>query len=319
MIVNDSAKVAKVAKKYNCELCDYKCCNKTNFDKHLLTVKHKKRENGSEMVVDDNKSCKKLHYSCTIVNDSNKPVNKKWTCICGKVYEWDSGLYRHKKTCPYVGIKSQEINESSVSQDLILEVVKKQQDQISQLTDAIKDIAPKLGNNNTTNSHNINNTNQFNINVFLNEECKNAINMSDFIKSIEVSLEQLDLTKTKGLEKGITQVIMDNMNKLSVHERPLHCTDTKREILYIKDNNKWEKDKDKEKIKQVIKKTQNKNYTALKKWTEVNPDFMGDDSKQMYYAKAISQAGKHLMGLDDKIIKNVCKQTYVKEDINTIK
>ena len=168
----------------------------------------------------------------------------------------------------------------------------KHQNQISQLTDALNHIAPKLGNNNTTNSHNTNNTNQFNINVFLNEDCKNAINMSEFIKSIEVSLEQLDLTKTKGLEKGITKVIMDNMNKLSVHERPLHCTDTKRETLYIKDDDKWEKDKDQTKIKEVIKKTQNKNYTALKKWKDENPDYMGDDAKQIYYAKAMSAAGK---------------------------
>jgi hypothetical protein len=216
--------------------------------------------------------------------------------------------------------------ETSVSQETILEVFKKQQeannemmlkqqDQISQLTDALNHIAPKLGNNNTTNSNNTNNTNQFNINVFLNEDCKNAINMSDFIKSIEVSLEQLDLTKTKGLEKGITQVIMDNMNKLSVHERPLHCTDTKRETLYIKDHDKWEKDKDKTKIKEVIKKASNKNYTALKKWEEANPDYMDDDAKAIYYAKAMSAAGKPIDGIDEKIIKNVCKQTYVKEDI----
>ena len=139
--------------------------------------------------------------------------------------------------------------------------------------------------------------------------------MSDFIKSIEVSLEQLDLTKTKGLEKGITQVIMDNMNKLSVHERPLHCTDSKRETLYIKDDDKWEKDKDKTKIKEVIKKASNKNYMALQNWRKENPDYLDDDSKAIYYAKAMSAAGKPIDGIDQKIIKNVCKQTYVKEDL----
>jgi len=106
---------------------------------------------------------------------------------------------------------------------------------------------------------------------------------------------------------------MDNMNKLSIHERPLHCTDVKRETLYIKDNDKWEKDNDKEKIKQVIKKTQNKNYPALQKWTKANPDYMGDDSKQIYYAKAMSKVGKPIEEVDDKIIKNLCKENYVKE------
>lgn len=283
---------------YICNTCNYFTSRKSQYERHLLTAKHKN-----------------LHYT-----DEKVPlVPKTHVCICGKSYKHRQSLFTHQSKCPYEPVKNEEVNETSVSQDLILEVVKKQQDQISQLTDAIKDITPNLGNNNTTNSNNTNNTNQFNINVFLNEDCKNAINMSDFIKSIEVSLEQLDLTKTKGLEKGITQVIMDNMNKLSVHERPLHCTDTKREILYIKEDDKWEKDKDKTKIKEVIKKAQNKNYTALTKWTKANPDFMGDDSKQMYYAKAMSQAGKQLDGVDNKIIKNVCKQTYVKEDLNTIK
>tara|TARA_B110000305_G_C19426517_1_gene633880 strand:+ start:766 stop:1653 length:888 start_codon:yes stop_codon:yes gene_type:complete len=291
----------KVAKEYFCENCNYKCFNKTNFDKHLYTRKHKNLQNTDEKVAKVAKDC------------------KTFVCICGKSYKHRQSLFTHQSKCTYEPAKNEEVIETSVSQNAILEVVKKQQDQLTQLTDAIKDIAPKLGNNNTTNSHNTNNTNQFNINVFLNEDCKNAINMSDFIKSIEVSLQQLDLTKTKGLEKGITQVIMDNMNKLSVHERPLHCTDTKRETLYIKDNDKWEKDNNKEKIKEVIKKTQNKNYTALTKWAEANPGFMGDDSKQMYYAKAMSQAGKQLHGVDDKIIKNVCKQTYIKEDLNTIK
>ncbi len=285
---------------YSCKTCNYFTSRKSQYERHLLTAKHKNLHNTDEKV----------------------PLEPKtFVCICGKSYKHRQSLFTHQSKCTYEPVKNEEVNETSVSQDLILEVVKKQQDQISQLTDAIKEIAPNLGNNNTTNtnSHNTNNTNQFNINVFLNEDCKNAINMSEFIKSIEVSLEQLDLTKTKGLEKGITKVIMDNMNKLSVHERPLHCTDIKRETLYIKDNDKWEKDKDKEKIKEVIKKTQNKNYPALQKWTEANPGYMGDDAKQIYYAKAMSAAGKPIDEVDDKIIKNVCKQTYVKEDLNTIK
>ena len=293
MIINDSEKVAKVAEKYYCKICDYECCRKHNFDKHILTAKHKKLENDSKMIVNDSEKVAK--------------VAKEYICECGKEFKWNSGLYRHKKTCNYKPAPTQDNN-------LILKLIEQQ-------GEMMKMMASNMGNNNNNNnSHNTtNNTNQFNINVFLNEDCKNAINMSDFIKSIEVSLEQLDLTKTKGLEKGITQVIMDNMNKLSVHERPLHCTDTKRETLYIKEDDKWEKDKDKTKIKEVIKKASNKNYTALQNWRKENPDYMDDEAKQIYYAKAMSQAGKPIDNVDEKIIKNVCKQTYVKEDINTIK
>ena len=103
------------------------------------------------------------------------------------------------------------------------------------------------------------------------------------------------------------------MNKLSLYERPIHCTDTKRETLYIKDNNIWEKDTDKSKIKQAIKKTSNKNYTALTNWTKANPNFMKDDNKQLFYAKAISSVGKPLEGIDVKVIKNLCNSTKLKE------
>lgn len=297
-------KVAKVAKEYFCESCNYRCSNKTNFEKHLETVKHKKRLleiSGNEKVA----------------NVADKLICEK----CERVFKTNSGLWKHKNKnlC-----KEVSQNNSGITTEFLTEFIKANNEMMFKATaenmkDAVvtvmKEIAPNLGNNNTTNSNNTNNTNQFNINVFLNEDCKNAINMSDFIKSIEVSLEQLDLTKTKGLEKGITQVIMDNMNKLSIHERPLHCTDTKRETLYIKDHDKWEKDKDKTKIKEVIKKASNKNYTALKKWEEANPNYMDDEAKQIYYAKAMSAAGKPIDGVDEKIIKNVCKQTYVKEDI----
>ena len=154
----------------------------------------------------------------------------------------------------------------------------------TELTKKMVEIAPNMGNNN---NNTINNNQKFNINVFLNEECKDAINMSDFLKSIEVSFEQLDYTKVNGLEKGITKVIMDNLNKLSKYERPIHCTDMKRETIYIKDDDRWEKDKDKEMIKKVINKTSNKNYTALVNWKDENPNFMNYDEKQAYFAKHI--------------------------------
>ena len=289
----------KEYKEYVCKCCDYKCSNKTNFEKHLHTQKHKKQI---------------IEISGNVVVE--KPVEHFACENCEKVFKTNSGLWKHrnKNICKEVSQKN-----TGISTELLAEVLQKHSEANAEMmkntvVSIMKEMAPQMGNNNTTNSNNT----QFNINVFLNEECKNAINMSDFIKSIEVSLAQLDLTKRCGLEKGITQVIMDNMNKLSIYERPLHCTDTKRETLYIKDQDKWSKDNNKMKMKEVIKKTQNKNYSALVEWTRENPNFMKDDSKQMFYAKAISQVGKCIDDVDDKIIKQVCKQTYVKDEINML-
>ena len=298
-------KPEKTDKKYSCINCNYFTSNKTDYYRHLSTEKHKKR-------ISEDKSL--TEFTAKIVN---------YTCKCGKEYKSRQGVYNHKKKCTYEE-KCVEIIDNNIkpiiSQELVLDIInenKEQRNQIQELTNTIKELVPQIGNNNTNNSHNTTN-NQFSINVFLNEQCKDAINMSDFIKSIEVSLEQLDFTKTNGLEKGISNVIMENMSKLSLYERPVHCTDTKRETLYIKDNDTWEKDKNKEKIKHVIKKTSNKNYTALNNWTKENPDFMEDDEKQMFYARTMSKLGKPIDGIDDKIVKKICNETYVKDRLKEI-
>ena len=196
------------------------------------------------------------------------------------------------------------MNESNEIKNTLIQENKELRQQISELI-------PKIGNTTTNNTQN----NKFNINVFLNEECKNALNMSDFIKSIEVSLEQLDFTKTNGLAEGLSNTILENMSKLSLHERPVHCTDVKREILYVKEADEWSKDKSKEKIKDAIKSASNKNYGALNNWKNENPDFIEIEDKQDYFARVISTIGKPIDGVDNKIIKNICKETYVKDSL----
>ena len=163
------------------------------------------------------------------------------------------------------------------------------------------------------NSNTINNNQKFNINVFLNEQCKDALNMSDFIKSLKVNLEELDVIKENGLAEGISKTIINNMSKLSIYERPLHCTDIKRETLYIKENNNWRKDDNKEKIKEAIKKTSSKNYNALQTWKEFNPDYMSNEDKTNYFAKTISTLGKLDNNIDNKIIKIYAKKHMLKK------
>ena len=263
-----------------------------------------------------------------------KVENEEFTCFCGKSYKHRQSLFKHQQKCNNKQSITLERQKSGVSDELVCQLVKdntemkklfgdlvnvvkekdKQLENVvkenTELTKKIVEMKPSMGNNNNNNN---NNTNNFNINMFLNEQCKDAINMTDFIKSIQVSFEQLDYIKVNGLEKGITKILMDNMNKLGKFERPLHCTDIKRETLYIKDDNKWEKDITKDKIKKVINKTSNKNFTALCQWKNNNTDFMEYDDKQAYFAKTISKIGKPVSEVENKIIKTICKENYIKE------
>ena len=136
--------------------------------------------------------------------------------------------------------------------------------------------------------------------------------MSDFIKSIEVSLQQLDYTKEKGFVNGLSNVIIENMNKLELYERPIHCTDTKRETLYIKDDDVWEKDINKQKIKKAIKDVSTKQFCALNNWTKENPDFQNNEHKQNYYTHALVSIANNKQHNEDKIIKKLCNNSYIK-------
>ena len=278
--------VAKVANIFECKICNYITSKKSNYNKHLLTAKHTNLHN----------------------TDKNVAKVATFNCACGKSYKHRQSLYTHQSKCMFKDTESIDKNLSqNLSQEFVLDVIKKQQDQITELTNTIKEMAPLI------NSNTFNNNQKFNINVFLNEQCKNAINMSDFIKSLKVNLEELDVIKENGLAEGISKTIINNMSKLSIYERPLHCTDIKRETLYIKEHDNWSKDNNKEKIKEAIKKTSSKNYNALQEWKESNPDYMNNEDKTDYFTKTISTLGKLDNNIDNKVIKNICKETYVKE------
>jgi uncharacterized coiled-coil protein SlyX len=292
---------------YYCEFCDYYAKRIDIIKKHLSTLKHERN-----------------HMAIKKVEKGGKGGYSKFSCAnCSKEFLSNSGLWRHKKkciiynqliTCDNSNNKNEFLNENCITQNVIIKELKdiiiEQQNQISKQQEQISEMIPKIGNNNTTQN------NKFNIQVFLNEKCKDAINMTDFVKSIQVSIEQLDFTKQNGLADGLSKTIMDNMNKLSVYERPLHCTDIKRETLYIKDENIWTKDSSKEKIKKAIKKASGKNYNALQDWKEENPDFMSNDSKTDYFTKTITIIGKSGEATEEKIIKNLCKETYIKDNID---
>ena len=315
-------KSAKIRKEFICIKCDYNTCDKKDYTKHINTAKHKYNTN----------------VDIVLTNIEKKSANvNEILCSCGKKYKSRQGLYAHKKKCTTMengktidnsnnvnninnlnnvnntNHSSNTNNQLTLTNDLIIkllndnkemrEIIIKQQDQISELL-------PKIGNNFITNN---NNNNKFNIQVFLNERCKDAINMSDFIKSIQVSLQQLDYTKQNGIVNGLSNVIIENMNKLGLYQRPIHCTDIKRESLYIKDDDNWEKDTNKEKIRKAIKDVSTKQFCALSKWTKENPDFQNNEFKQNYYTHTLVAIANNKEHNEEKIIKKLCNNSYIKE------
>ena len=310
----------KMPEFYYCSKCDFRCSKKSNYEAHLLTRKHNYGNN-------DNKKMPKnaASYMCS---------------ICNKEYKFASGLSRHKKKCFESQELCQPITETtlintnivnSLSKDMIVDLIKenseikelicKQSEKIEEQNKQITELLPKINNTTNINNHITNNANvkqKFNINIFLNEQCKDALNMNDFINQIEVSLDQLDITNSKGLAEGLSNVLLESISKLSLYERPVHCTDIKRETLYIKDNNSWEKDSNKTKIKKAIKEASNKQYKTLQQWTQENPDLDKNDKKQEYFAKTISAMGKDNDKTEDKVIKKICSNTYLKESFDDI-
>ena len=283
-------------KKYICEICDYKCSKKFLLKQHFLTLKHKKNE--------------KQHSA------TPKYAQNKFACEnCGKEYKQRSGLWRHKKKCiqtTSLDIKKDNNQLIDVMKTIITnfnnnnDIKNELLEQIKIQSNIIKDIIPKIGNNNNSN-------NKLNINVFLNEKCKNAINMTDFIDSLQIKLKDIDYTKNNGLINGISSLFINNLKQMETCERPIHCTDIKRETLYIKDNNNWEKDMHKNKIKEIITELTIKHRKILNHWKENNPSWENNDSKKDEYIVLV----KSLMDdIDnDNIIRNIAKETLV-TDIN---
>ena len=261
----------------------------------MLTKKHKNNEiaqNNNEL----GPNLPKKIYSCE---------------NCDKKFKDRAGLWRHKKKCEIDIIDDIELTDK----DLIITLIKQNSELMSLLS---------TNNITNNNSHNTTNTNTnshnktFNLNFFLNETCKNAMNISEFVSSIKVNLEDLEYTGRQGYIQGISNIILNNLQKLEQHERPLHCNDLKREVLYIKDNDKWEKECDEKPIlTKAIKNVAHKNIKQIQTWRDKNPDCTSSDSrKNDLYLKIVSNSmngtteeeGKKNI---HKIISNVVKEVVI--------
>ena len=321
MVIMGNENKPKNASKHLCEFCDFKCYKKSNYDAHLLTAKHKNNENDNE-----NGNYGKIKMP--------KNALPNLVCSCGKTYKHTSGLSRHKNAKNCEPIQNQENTIISIEEDetefkvltnLVLEVVKQNQELMHQNSETQKQNASltnqlfeicKNGTNNTminNNSHN----KTFNLNVFLNEQCKDAMNIMDFVDSLKLQLSDLENVGKLGFVEGISNIIVKNLQALDIHKRPVHCSDSKREVMYIKDEDKWEKENEKKlKLRKAIKRIANKNSRLLPEFKKKHPDCGKSESKYSdQYNKLIIEAmggsGNEDYDNENKIIKKIAKEVTI--------
>jgi hypothetical protein len=281
---------------YYCKNCDYKCCKKYNWNKHLSTTKHLNMTKGDILVAGCGKKWQKETFICE---------------FCNKEYQHRQGLWRHNKTCN---------NKLEISdKELFMMLLKQNSELIKEHAD-LKEIILEIVKNGTINTNNSHNTTTnshnkaFNLQFFLNETCKNAMNITDFVESIKLQLTDFMKMGEVGFVEGISNIIVKNLNSLDETVRPIHCTDQKRETFYVKDQNIWEKDDDeKKKMKQMIKSISYKNEKLMKTYKEKYPDYNDPDSNRSdQYSKIMVEAMDCKNESREKIIKNISKATTIK-------
>ncbi len=295
----DNAKMPKNAVKFICDICDFKCSKYSNYICHLKTKKHAQSAKDNQMIIDDNDFV---------------PKNADYICACGSIYKYMSGLCRHKKKCK----KEKEEHQQSfnfITPELVMELIKDNKD-MKQIILEQNNTITKLVNNGTTNinnSLNNNNNKTFNLQFFLNETCKDAMNITDFVNSIKLQLSDLENVGELGYVQGITDIITSNLQALDITQRPVHCTDKKRETMYVKDEDKWEKeDEHNTKMRNVVKSVSNKNIRLLSKFKEKYPGYNDAESPHSdKYSKTVIEAmggaGNNDMEKENKIIHNISK------------
>lgn len=269
---------------YECKKCNYKSFIKCNYDKHCSTIKHKNNTDTKET---------KIYKQCD---------------VCKKNYKSRNGYWKHIKKCH--PNKAEYVSENKEYKDLILTLIKDNKDFKTTIIDVCKNSNTTILQNNTTN-------NTFNLNIFLNDKCKNAMNIQDFIESIQFQLEDVMHVGKVGYVNGITEIISTNLNKLDITQRPLHCSDSKRETIYIKDNDIWEKDNEqRERLRKVVKEISMNNSRSVYLFREKYPDCLQYESRYRdkydnIVIEALGGINKDIAPNQNKIMRNITKQVVI--------
>ena len=311
----------KIPIEFVCNECNFKCCNKKDYNRHLHTAKHNNRINRME--------------------NTYKPPDS-FNCDCGKQYKYKRGLWNHKQKCKGVAPEQPQetvtVSPEPVDSSLVIELLKQNQefkemmiDQHKRMTDqqqkmveqqdTIIELSKNTGNTTINNTNNTMN-NKFNLNVFLNETCKDAINLNDFIQSIELTIEDFINTGEVGYVRGISDILLERIRDMEPNSRPIHCTDLKRETVYVKDSDIWAKeDEKKTHIRKAVRIIANKNKAQVHPWIAQNPQYDILDTpecdKFFEYAKAsLGGYGKEEdERFEKKIINNILKETVIDKNM----
>ena len=304
----------KLCSKFYCENCDYGTSKKSSYDNHILSLKHQKSIKETEMESNVNEIMPKL-------------CSSKFSCEkCPKEFKNRSGLWKHKQKCNNnnnnISDTSSDTKETETKE--LIQYLLKENSEFKQLmidqNKQLFELAKNSGHHNShiNNNNNTTNNNNFNLNVFLNETCKDAMNIMEFVDQLQVSVKDLEETGRLGYSEGISKIFINGLKQINISDRPIHCADSKREIVYIKDKNQWNKEDDnKSLLTNAIKHVAHKNMRQIKEWTKVNPEYNDSSSKQNdRYLKIVSNSMNGLTEEEanknyNKIIKNITKETII--------
>ena len=313
-----TTKSRDIPKTHICDVCNYISSKHSDYIKHCNTVKHMKR------------------VTTSIQHEKSLDI---YTCLCGKEYNHRASLWNHKKKCKGILQEAEQSPVTSVlnqvDSSLVIELLKQNQefkemmiDQHKRMTDqqqkmveqqdTIIELSKKAGNTTNNTNNTINNNNKFNLNVFLNETCKDAINLNDFIQSIELTINDFTNTGEVGYVMGISNIMLERIRDMEPHVRPIHCTDLKRETVYVKDSDIWAKeDANKTHIRKAVRIVANKNKEQIHSWIQENPNYEVLDTpecdKFFEYSKAsLGGYGKEENNrFENKIISNILTETTI--------
>ena len=308
-----TTKSPKISKKFYCSICDYTTCKNSDYQKHLITSKH-------------------INSYIDLQNNDNlsQKVAKKFICECGKGYKHRQGLSYHRKTCDSkpenititVEEPEPQPGNNQYSGDLILELLKQNQEFKELIIEQNKQMLEMSKERSiiTTNSNNLTQNNNFNLQVFLNETCKDALNLSDFLESLIVTLTDFENFAPLGYCGGISNILVKGLNQLDISKRPIHCSDLKREVIHVKNNDTWHKDQDKEQMIKAIKAIEHKNIKQMSLWGKANPEYKDPTSKKSdLYTKMIDNSlgeteKEKAQKNYNKIIRSIAKEILVDKE-----
>jgi hypothetical protein len=310
MATFSNEKLVKTSNFFECKLCDYNTSRKYNYILHIETIKHKN------------------NVLATFSNEKLVKTSKKFHCeVCSKEFNDRSGLWRHNKKCSnesneLLHLKQELANEEKQQQ--LVEYLLKENSEFKQLmieqNKHMIELAKNAGNHNShnTTSNIVNNNQSFNLQFFLNETCKDAMNIMDFVSQLNVGIKELEETGRLGFAEGISKIFINGLKQINVNDRPIHCSDSKRETLYIKNNNEWSKEgEDKTILTNAIKHVAHKNMKQIFEWTKEHPEYNDPESKENdRYLQIVSEAMSGSTKEESnrnycKIIKNIAKETII--------